>query len=382
MSEPAHAGSRVARFADLVTKWVEGEGDTPTSLEVLVSARCNARCRMCNVWRLPTVRPSLSDDEIPLARLETLAVEAALMGVRTVQVSGGEPLLRTDIAAILSAFKQAGMKVLVFTNGTQLLRPGLIPALVEAGPDYLVTSLDSSIAAKHDEIRGRAGFWDRTTAGLRALAAERERVGSEVPRVKLMSCVSHDNTPEVFDLRQMVPELGAELAIFNPLQNKIPGELDDSLLTEEDLQQIERLGAVMGPADQVSFYRKNLCFAPYKQMSIDPFGKVYPCCFAQGFLNLNDDLTETFWGEPDRYALGDITEQSLAEVWNGEPYRRFRRSLHSLPRYGMCAQCNQPPAQPWTRLQPVFRAIAAGERLLGVDRPIYRSVISSRADVR
>lgn len=367
-----HLPRSAAHLASFASKWTVGAGEVPEALEVLVAARCNSRCRMCNVWRLPTRRPNLAAEEMSLRTLQRIAREAHELGTRFVQLSGGEPLLRNDIADIVRAFKSQDLPVYIFSNGTRLTKPGLAEALVEAQPDYMVTSLDSTTASFHDEMRGVDGCWSRTTEGLKHLASEKKRQGSDLPHVKLMSLVSHRNVPEIFGMRELANELGAEEVIFNPLMNKVPSnDLGQEVLDAEDVAIAESHGVTVGPAGDVTFYSENLCFAPFRQMSIDPFGEVYPCCFAQGFLNMDDDLETTFWGEPDYFGMGNVNSASLRDIWTGDRLRRFRKSLHSLPQYGMCEQCNQPAAQPWTRVQPVFRGIAAAERLVAGEVPAY-----------
>jgi len=351
--------AKATRLVEYIGNWSAGRGDSPEILEMLVTARCNSRCIMCNVWRLPQKRRDLAGADLDLATWCRVADEAAALGTKTVTLSGGEPLLRDDVFELIAHLKSLGLQVLVFTNGTVLRRPEKARAMVDVAPDLVMVSLDSTAPPFHDEVRGRAGAWEASTAGLRQLAAEKRSRGVDLPKVGLFSLVSRRNIPEVFGLEQMAEEFGAESVVFNPLNNKVPGALDDYLLRPEDVPEAAAHGVSMGPAGEPDYYKRHLCFSPYHQMTVDPFGNVFPCCFASDFQNLSSDLDGSFWGDKDRFIVGNVAESSLQDIWEGERLTAFRRSLHRVPPYKMCGQCGQAVHQPWSKLEPVFRVAAA-----------------------
>jgi radical SAM protein with 4Fe4S-binding SPASM domain len=57
-------------------------------------------------------------------------------------------------------------------------------------------------------------------------------------------------------------------------------------------------------------------------------GRALPCCIApfsqRGYEN---------------YTLGDATQQTLREIWNGPAYQKFRAALHSDAPPQSCANC-------------------------------------------
>ena len=83
---------------------------------------------------------------------------------------------------------------------------------------------------------------------------------------------------------------------------------------------------------------KILCFAPWNMATIDPFGNVYPCCYACTFQNLSEDLTHSYWGNED-LSMGNLKQNSFEEIWNGEKFARFRGKLKDPPRFPMCESC-------------------------------------------
>lgn len=120
----------------------------------LVTYRCNARCGMCDSWRLkPGVEMSVADVARVFAKLGELDV---------VRLSGGEPFLRDDLVAIAAAVLQASDPLVlhVTTNGSF---PDRVEALAHALPRRklrVMVSLDG-LATEHDRNRGADVTFDR-----------------------------------------------------------------------------------------------------------------------------------------------------------------------------------------------------------------------------
>jgi GTP 3',8-cyclase len=112
-------------------------------LRVSVTDRCNFRCRYC----MP--RERFSGDHAFLPRAELLSFEeiarlAQLLGhtLRKVRLTGGEPLLRKDLPALVAMLdRQAKLPVALTTNG--VLLPQLADKLASAGLERLTVSLDA-----------------------------------------------------------------------------------------------------------------------------------------------------------------------------------------------------------------------------------------------
>jgi MoaA/NifB/PqqE/SkfB family radical SAM enzyme len=84
--------------------------------------------------------------------------------------------------------------------------------------------------------------------------------------------------------------------------------------------------------------REILCFAAWVQATIDPFGNVYPCCYACTFQNSSEDLTRTCWGDED-FPMGNLKKESFRQIWYGDRFRTFREKCHDPGRFAMCHYC-------------------------------------------
>jgi cyclic pyranopterin phosphate synthase len=147
----------------------DGWGREIHSLRVSVTDRCNFRCRYCmpaeGLQWLP--KPEL----LTFEELHRLVAVMASMGVREIRLTGGEPLVRRDIADLVARLAAVpGVDDLsLTTNGVLLDR--LAGPLADAGLRRLNVSLDSLSHTRFAEITRRDAL-DRVLAGL--AAAERE----------------------------------------------------------------------------------------------------------------------------------------------------------------------------------------------------------------
>src|SRR3954447_21708010 len=117
-------------------------GRVARDLRVSVTEKCSLRCTYCMPAEgLPAIARSrlLTPEEI--GRLVRIAVTD--LGVKEVRFTGGEPLMRADLAEILAAARAAAPRtpLALTTNGVGLDKR--LPALLAAGLDRLNISLDT-----------------------------------------------------------------------------------------------------------------------------------------------------------------------------------------------------------------------------------------------
>ena len=110
-----------------------------TYLRLAVTDRCNLRCRYCVPEECGPAGGAVLSGEA----LVEIARQAVLCGVKKIRLTGGEPLVRRDIAALCRSIADLeGLEELcITTNGTAL--ETLAGPLREAGVDRLNVSLDS-----------------------------------------------------------------------------------------------------------------------------------------------------------------------------------------------------------------------------------------------
>ena len=87
------------------------------SIDFEVTERCNLRCQHCYISRDPT-EDSGANPELDCAFICALLEEAAALGCKRLNLTGGEPLLRADFPDILLRAHRLGFSVALATNAT------------------------------------------------------------------------------------------------------------------------------------------------------------------------------------------------------------------------------------------------------------------------
>ncbi len=151
-----------------VSALIDGFGRVHTDLRVSLTDRCSLRCTYCMPAEgLPWLPGSQLLTSAELVRVVGIAVAS---GVRTVRLTGGEPLLRPDVVDIVHAIAHLPQRpsVALTTNGLRL--PGLAAPLADAGLRRVNISLDTLNRQTFKALTHRDRLVD-TLAGIAAAQA-------------------------------------------------------------------------------------------------------------------------------------------------------------------------------------------------------------------
>ncbi len=134
-------------------------------LRISVTSECNLRCLYCRPQECAQVQASAAG--LPREEIVTVTRVAAALGIRYVRLTGGEPLMRADLATLvkeLSGLPQ--LEDLTLTTNGQFLA-GQARELAAAGLRRVNVSLDSLDADRYRLIT-TGGSLERTWAGIQA----------------------------------------------------------------------------------------------------------------------------------------------------------------------------------------------------------------------
>jgi MoaA/NifB/PqqE/SkfB family radical SAM enzyme len=329
---------------------VAGERDTvaasePVCLYLETTNRCNLLCQSC---------PRTFEDLEPPAdmrwELFTRIVDQFPNIARVVLHGVGEPMMVKALPRMIAHLKARGSYVLFNTNGTLLtLKKGR--ELVAAGLDELRVSLDAADRAGFRAVRGKDMF-DRIVRNVRAFTQMQRAEGIVRPVVSLWLTGLKETVEQLPAFVRLAREIGVaevylQRLVFFP-EGQSLARAESSLferLDEAEARQLdaaEALARELGVAFNASGATEpgaslksqggaqpwSLCRRPWSLMYITAHGRAIPCCIApfsqRGY---------------DGFTLGDATQQSLREIWNGPRYREFRRALLSPAPHPVCASC-------------------------------------------
>lgn len=319
----------------------------PVCLYLETTNRCNLLCTTC-----PRTYEELEPPADMSWKLFTSIVDQVPDLVRAVLHGVGEPMLVKNLPRMVRYLKDRGVYVLFNTNGTVLNeRNGR--ALIAAGLDELRVSLDASNAKSFREIRGK-NYFDRILRNVRAFRDLQKREGHDKPRVSAWLTGLKDTVQELPAFVRLAAEIGVKevylqrLVFFDKdaIGKARPDQALFEQMTREEagyLEEAEELARTLGLTFSASGAASepglslqkagdnahwSLCRRPWTLMYFTANGRALPCCIApfsqHGY---------------EHYTLGDATQQTLREIWNGPAYQSFRSALLSDVPPKACANC-------------------------------------------
>ena len=128
-------------------------------LTLYLTDRCNSRCVTCDYWRH-------GRNDMDLAAVTRLLPNLSELGTQIVMLSGGEPLLNPEWAAIALCLRRNGLKVWLLTSGLALAKHARRAAEL---CDAITVSLDGTDPQTYTAIRGLDAF-EKVCEGIRAAA--------------------------------------------------------------------------------------------------------------------------------------------------------------------------------------------------------------------
>ncbi len=311
--------------------------------KIKLVGRCNLRCDFCQFWRMQE-REELTTEEV--ARVVD---DLAALDCQKIHFTGGEAMLRRDLADVIAHTTRLGIKANLTTNGT-LLTEKTAHALVEAGLSWAALSLDAATPRLHDAIRGVKGAFKRTVRGLKFLKRANKELKGKT-KIRLNMVLTRHNYHEYPDVLALAGELGVSEVI--PLPVDEGGKSRNRLLP----CQLQEYHEVIAPAvakirarygfssaphfiypfgfnkDDLrhsahveyarGYFKDHVCYVPWLHTLIDWRGDVYLCCMTRS----------------KTPPVGNVRQTPLRDIFLGEKYERIRR-MFTTERFGVCHRCD------------------------------------------
>ena len=184
-------------------------------LRLSVTDLCNLRCRYC----MPDGVEKLEREAV-LTYEEFLRLAAlfAPCGIDTVRVTGGEPLVRKNVAQLVAGLKATpGIRRVTLTTNAVLLAEQL-PALLDAGLDSVNISLDTlrpevfrQITARDDFTAVQAGLQAALKSGLPVKLNCVPQAGVNEGELEQLAALAKDNALQVRFIEMMPIGYGAAM---------------------------------------------------------------------------------------------------------------------------------------------------------------------------
>lgn len=302
-----------------------------------VTRSCNLNCIHC---RAAASRGPYAG-ELSTEKCFQLIDEITAMSSPVIILTGGEPLLRTDIFDIASYGTKKRLRMVMATNG-MLVDESTAKRMIKSGIKRVSISLDGKDAENHDAFRGEIGAFAGALNGIEAM----KRAGMEF---QINTTVTTANLRQIKDILELAKKLGAaayHIFLLVPtgrgrdLANQAitAAEYEETLMWfyKKSLDCSIQLKATCAPhyfrilhQQKDKGQKKKPVSGQFQEMTrgclggisfcfISHVGQVQPC----GYLELN---------------CGDVQKQNFASIWQNSA---VFRNLRDLSKYGgKCGRC-------------------------------------------
>ena len=299
----------------------------PIVVSYEVTLSCNCNCRHCDLGGIIEDEKQIEPEEYRdlTQRLKPLAA----------QISGGEPLLRKDIAAIVKAIKQSGVQYLILVTNGVLLNESNYLQLRKAGVNQFSVSLDFP-DERHDEFRRRPGLYKRLEQSLPRLA----KLGFR--DIILNTAITKANLREILPLAKKAAEWDVDISYSAYTALRTSNE-DYCLKNGEDLgilrQAINELiilkkqgthltNPELTLRDTLKFFEQGYmpnCKAGIRFLVVMPDGSLVPCSLHRTKYDTREEMVEKF-SRTNRCGSCYVAIRSYSEM-------SFLDHTKNLPKY-------------------------------------------------
>ena len=345
---------RIQRFLDEGT----GRADRlPMGAVYEATMRCNLHCEFCYVGDLLNLEGEWREE----LSLEALAKAFPDKDGLQISLTGGEIFMRKDIMSVLDLFRTKGYACGYLTTNGTIITDERAEALADLSAKGFLKHISVSVDGPkdlHDAARGLKGTFERTTQGLKRLQAAAKKKGAPL-RVSINTTVAHESLEALDRMVDVAGELGVDAIGLNHLMFSTPEEVaetvkiigapdasviatfvtrDPGLDVARVRQQVGALAAKCRERNILFDYRPKV-HEPLMDSYYTPGTKLNGRCLYP-FLHARVSFSgKMFFCPFIRVEVGDLTQNSLEEIWNGERFVEMRRRLLEHGIFPVCRRC-------------------------------------------
>ena len=306
----------------------------PCFITYQITNRCNARCKMCNIWK-----KGRREEELTLKEIEKLSSDPIFRKLRLINITGGEPFIREDLKdiAVLIASRATNLREISFATN------GFLTEKITKDISYILKNTDRQLRISvsisidgfeelHEEIRGVKGIFQKAVNTIKELQdLNNQRIGLHIRTTVSPYNVKHID--KIYStLKNITEDVAFNLSIISPNYYANVEDASALQLSEDEKKHIiEFCKQLMLKEPKRAYFldtmieicrsgrRKMPCTGGYAMLYIAPNGDIFPCNIV-----------------PGSFLMGNIRKESLSKVWFSGRSKDIRKKLSD---YDYCKRC-------------------------------------------
>lgn len=319
---------------------------TPQRIDLVLTEKCNLQCKHC----FQESTPFNPFDFSPIEKLIAFCDEIEELNIKSLKITGGEPLVYPDIKKLLQHLVQKKYQKSILTNA--ILLDSDIIDIVKGHNFRFGISLDGSKSEIHEFLRGKNTF-DRAVKNIMNL----QKNGIYFSLNTTLHSFNYMDIEKIFDLGfRKLEAHNININIIFPLgrgseNNELCLSKEKIFYIKNKLSELRELYPEkiirLNDAEETLSYEDNTdliyCSGGTKTLCINPQLEVYPCSYAFGM---------------DEFKMGVVGNERIIDIWQNSKWNIFRgetklkdlKSCHSCAFNKKCAYRN-------CRIKPIYQGL-------------------------
>jgi MoaA/NifB/PqqE/SkfB family radical SAM enzyme len=281
---------------------------------IIVTYRCNARCRMCDVWHYPT-KP---EEEFGLDVIEKLP------HMFFANITGGEPFVRKDLPDIVRGLRKKANRIVISTNGFFTDR---IIELCKIYPDLGIRISIEGLREANDIIRGIPDGYNRTQSTLKEL----QSMGMK--DIGFAMTVQDVNYRDLLPLYRMAHDLKYEFATATVHNSHYFHKWDNTIMHKDELIcELKKLTVELLTSRKAKeWFRGYFNYGLMHYIRGNP--RLLPCGMGRNgfFLDPFGDVLVCN-GMDNKEPLGNLKTHTWDEIWKSKRADEVRSMVKLCPK--------------------------------------------------
>ncbi len=290
----------------------------PVSIAFEPTTSCNLRCPECPSGLRSFTRPTgMLEESLFKKTIDELSKELLYLTF----YFQGEPYLHPQFLDMVQYAASKRIYTATSTNAHYLTEANARKT-IQSGLNRLIISIDGTTQETYQSYR-IGGKLHKVLEGTRQLIRLKKELNSATPHVIFQYLVVKPNEHQLNEVQELAKELGVDEVRFKTAQI-YDFEHGSPLIPDNDRYSRYRLNK--DGTYSIKNSLQNHCWKMWHSCVITWDGMVVPCCF----------------DKDAHYRLGSMAESSFKQLWTGDAYRQFRKTLiKSRKNIDMCSNCTE-----------------------------------------
>ncbi len=311
-------------------------------LYIEVTTACNLNCQTCirHSWTDPHAHMSVATFKRIIESLDELP-----MLERVIFTSFGEPLVNRNLIPMIEEVRKRGLAVTLGSNGV-LLTENVVRELIRLEVDQLIVSIDGGKPETYEGVRGTQ--LSLILENVKRFNQIKNEMGLVKPSLGIEFVAMQSNQDELRDLMELASDLNASRLVVSHVL-PYTKEMDEEKLYGYGPREPLKTGSWPIKSDvwvrwgflelpRMFWGAERRCkFVQDKSIVVGWDGAVSPCyAFSHSYKYYAVDGVEK---DVERFVLGNVNEESLADIWMNEEFTCFRSDVRSF-HFPSCPDCD------------------------------------------